>query len=350
MYFNIAFIIFGLMLLVKGGDFLIDGSVSIAKRAKLSPLIIGLTVVGFGTSMPELFVSAQAAMSGSPAISIGNVAGSNIANIAFIIGLTALIHPIPTKRDMMRIDMPFMLLCMILLMLAALQETIERWMGICMFAALIIYITWEIQHTRKMHRLSKQHAAAAEALHNATKGPKPKQFIDTLPDTIDEEDDKPIMPLWKAILFVLLALAAMVLGANLLVEGATSMAMALGKSFGVEQTQMERIIGLTIVAVGTSLPELFASAIAARKGQTDMAVGNIIGSGIFNILCVIGVSSIITPITNAWEPFYIDYIIQFSTGLLLWFFLSTKNLLQRWEGATLLTLYALYIGYTIINN
>lgn len=348
MYFNIAFIIFGIMLLVKGGDFLIDGSVSIAKRAKLSPLVIGLTVVGFGTSMPELFVSAQAALSDSSAIAIGNVAGSNIANVLFILGVTALICPIPTKREMMRIDMPFFVICMLLLMAAASQGTIARWMGIAMVAILIGFISWEIQHSRKMQKRQEIANKTAELLNDYNiAAPKPTMLID-LPKEEQPAEEEKILPVWKAVLFVLLALVAMVAGANLLVEGASSMAMALGKSFGVEPAQMERIIGLTVVAIGTSLPELFASITAARKGQTDMAVGNVIGSGTFNILCVIGVSSAITPITNAWEPFAFDYFMQIAVALLLWLFLRTKNLLQRWEGAVFLVIYMLYMLKTAL--
>lgn len=343
MWISILFILLGLVLLVKGGDFLIDGSVSIAKRAKLSPLVIGLTVIGFGTSMPELFVSAQAAAAGSSGIALGNVAGSNIANILFILGVTALICPIPTKRDMMRIDMPFFVACILLLMAAASQGTIARWMGIAMVALLVMFISWEIQHARKMQKRQEISNKTAELLKDySIAAPKPTRLIDLPQEETPAEDEK-ILPVWRAILYVLLALAAMVFGADFLVDGAIDIAMRLGDHFGVEKTQMERIVGLTVVAVGTSLPELFASVIAARKGQTDMAVGNIIGSGTFNILCVIGLSSAITPITNAWEPFAFDYFMQIGAALLLWLFLRTKNLLQRWEGAAFLIIYVLYI-------
>lgn len=156
------------------------------------------------------------------------------------------------------------------------------------------------------------------------------------------------MPLWRAILYVIVSLAAMVWGADLLIDGSSAIAMELGELFGVEKEAMERIIGLTIVAVGTSLPELFASVMAARKGETDMAVGNIIGSVSFNILCVVGVSSAITPITNAWAPFAIDYAVMFSLGIILWLFLRTHHKIVRWEGAILLTIYILYIAKTFM--
>lgn len=316
MIIDILLVLAGFILLVKGGDFLIDGAVAIAKRARLSAMVIGLTVVGFGTSTPELLVSAQAAWVGSSGIAIGNVVGSNIANVALILGMTSLICPLPSKRGMMRVDMPFMLVAMGLFVAAAWSGAIERWMGMCMVAMLIGFVSWEVWKSRKEN-------AGAE-----------------------EIDKKEPMALWKALLLVAVSIGGMIWGSDLLVQGASGIAMRLGEMFGVEAEQMERIIGLTVVAVGTSLPELFASVMAARKGETDMAVGNIIGSITFNILCVIGVSSAITPIKNAWSGFTLDYGIMAFLGLILWFFLWTKNKLERWEGAVLLTIYIAFLGKT----
>ena len=316
MIIDILLVLAGFILLVKGGDFLIDGAVAIARRARLSAMVIGLTVVGFGTSTPELLVSAQAAWVGSSGIAIGNVVGSNIANVALILGMTSLICPLPSKRGMMRVDMPFMLAAMGLFVAAAWSGAIERWMGMCMVAMLIGFVSWEVWKSRKEN-------AGAE-----------------------EIDKKEPMALWKALLLVAVSIGGMIWGSDLLVQGASGIAMRLGEMFGVEAEQMERIIGLTVVAVGTSLPELFASVMAARKGETDMAVGNIIGSITFNILCVIGVSSAITPIRNAWSGFTLDYGIMAFLGLILWFFLWTKNKLERWEGAVLLTIYIAFLGKT----
>lgn len=315
MILDILYIIAGFILLVKGGDFLIEGAVAIAQRARLSAMVIGLTVIGFGTSMPELLVSTQAAWVGSSGIAIGNVAGSNIGNVALILGVTALISPIPSQRRMLRVDMPFMLLAMGLFVLAASTGEVQRWMGIVMVLLLIGFITWEVRTSRKSQ-----------------------------PQTTET----PSMPLWRAILLVLVSLAAMVWGADLLIDGASSIAMQLGTLFGVEKDEMERIIGLTVVAVGTSLPELFASVIAARKGETDMAVGNIIGSVTFNILCVVGIASAITPIPHAWAPFAFDYAVMCALGILLLIFLRTNRMLERWEGAVLLTAYILYIAKTVL--
>ncbi len=318
MWLNILYIILGFVLLMKGGDFLIDGAVAIAQRAKLSAMVIGITVVGFGTSMPELLVSTQAAWIGSSGLAIGNVAGSNIANVALILGVTALICPLPSQRKMMRIDLPFMLFAMLLFIGFSFTGAIDRWMGILMVLLLVGFITWEVRDSRKTM----------------------KQEL--------EEEVKPSMPLWRAILYVVASLAAMVWGADLLIDGSSAIAMELGEYFGVGKEEMERIIGLTVVAVGTSLPELFASVMASKKGETDMAVGNIIGSISFNILSVVGVASAITPIQNAWGPFAIDYAVMFGLGLLLWMFLKTHNKIVRYEGAILLIIYCLYIAKTLM--
>lgn len=344
------FILLGILLLIKGGDYLIEGSVVIARRAKLSPMIIGLTVIGFGTSMPELCVSAQAAWTGSSGIALGNVAGSNISNIALILGVTALIHPIPAKPDILRRGMPVFVLALCIIIAVAINGTIERWMGMTMVGLLIIYITVEIRRSRKIEaakrktvstKVSKDESSPAEEISiESTKDASSSADVNVTDSVKD-------MPLWKALSVVILSLAAMVWGSDMLVSGASDIAHTIGDSMGVDPVAMERIIGLTIVAVGTSLPELCASVIAARKGETDMAVGNIIGSGIFNILCVVGVASSISPIHNSWHPFALDYIVQLGLCLLLWLFLRTNHLLQRWEGAIFTTIYVSYILFVL---
>lgn len=344
------FILLGILLLIKGGDYLIEGSVVIARRAKLSPMIIGLTVIGFGTSMPELCVSAQAAWTGSSGIALGNVAGSNISNIALILGVTALIHPIPAKPDILRRGMPVFVLALCIIIAVAVNGTIERWMGMTMVSLLIIYITVEIRGSRKIEA-AKRKTASTKVSKDAS-SPAEEISIESTKDAsssadVNVTDSVKDMPLWKALSVVILSLAAMVWGSDMLVSGASDIAHTIGDSMGVDPVAMERIIGLTIVAVGTSLPELCASVIAARKGETDMAVGNIIGSGIFNILCVVGVASSISPIHNSWHPFALDYIVQLGLCLLLWLFLRTNHLLQRWEGAIFTTIYVSYILFVL---
>lgn len=344
------FILLGILLLIKGGDYLIEGSVVIARRAKLSPMIIGLTVIGFGTSMPELCVSAQAAWTGSSGIALGNVAGSNISNIALILGVTALIHPIPAKPDILRRGMPVFVLALCIIIAVAVNDIIERWMGMTMVGLLIIYLIVEIRRSRKIEA-AKRKTVSTKVSKDAS-SPAEEISIESTKDAsssadVNETDSVKDMPLWKALSVVILSLAAMVWGSDMLVSGASDIAHTIGDSMGVDPVAMERIIGLTIVAVGTSLPELCASVIAARKGETDMAVGNIIGSGIFNILCVVGVASSISPIHNSWHPFALDYIVQLGLCLLLWLFLRTNHLLQRWEGAIFTTIYVSYILFVL---
>ena len=344
------FILLGILLLIKGGDYLIEGSVVIARRAKLSPMIIGLTVIGFGTSMPELCVSAQAAWTGSSGIALGNVAGSNISNIALILGVTALIHPIPAKPDILRRGMPVFVLALCIIIAVAVNGTIERWMGMTMVGLLIIYLIVEIRRSRKIEAAKRK--TVSTKISKDASSPAEEISIESTKDAsssadVNETDSVKDMPLWKALSVVILSLAAMVWGSDMLVSGASDIAHTIGDSMGVDPVAMERIIGLTIVAVGTSLPELCASVIAARKGETDMAVGNIIGSGIFNILCVVGVASSISPIHNSWHPFALDYIVQLGLCLLLWLFLRTNHLLQRWEGAIFTTIYVSYILFVL---
>ena len=301
---NLLFILLGLILLVKGGDFLVEGAKSIALRAKLSSMVIGLTVVGFGTSMPELLVSSQAALAGNSGISIGNVVGSNIANFALILGMTALLKPCPADKKTLKIDAPVMIVACVLLTLVGMSGTIGRISGVVGVLLLTAFISWEIRDSRK-------HSQREDVQE------KPKA-------------------LWLSVIMVVGALVALSYGANCLIKGASGIA----QDFGVS----DRIIGLTIVAVGTSLPECFASVTAARKGETDMAIGNVIGSVTFNNLFVIGTSAAICPIHDANVGFGFDYGLMTALAVLLWIFLRTKHLLERWEGGMFL---AIYVGYLV---
>ena len=315
MILDIVYILLGLALLVKGGDYLVDGSVAIAKRAKLSEMVIGLTVVGFGTSMPELLVSAQSALMGNSGIAIGNVVGSNISNIALILGLTSIVNVIPAQKITLKIDLPFMILSLVLFVAIAMTGFVGRVAGVIGVLMLICFVSYQVRQSRK--------AEAALAKEN------PKA----------QDEAKP-MALWKALLLVIVSFLAMVFGANILVEGASNIARLLGVT--------DRVIGLTIVAIGTSLPELFSSVMAAVKGKTDMAIGNIIGSVTFNILCVIGVSSIITPIMATNIGFAFDYALMVILGVMLWLFLRTKHELERWEGVVLTIIFIAYLAKTVV--
>lgn len=307
---DIFFIVIGLALLIAGGDYLVTGSVAVAERAKLSHAVIGLTIVAFGTSAPELLVSTTSMLQGSSGIAIGNVLGSNIVNIALILGVTALICPVPVKVNTLTVDVPFLLAVSGLLIVAAVPGVIWRWEGIIAVLLLIGFVVGQI-------KASKNHPFEAEP----------------------EESPRKPMNLWLAILIIILSLAALAYGADFIVDGASGIARRLGVS--------ERVIGLTIVAVGTSLPELFASVMAARKGETDMAIGNVIGSNIFNILAVLGITATISPITGTMDGFYQDYAWMMIATSALWLFLRTGYRLTRIEGIALSGFYILYILLTI---
>lgn len=312
MLISILYIIIGLAGLIFGGDWLVDGAVGIARRAKMSPMVIGLTIVAFGTSAPELLVSLQAALGGTPGIALGNVIGSNIANIALILGVTALIHPVPVHTTTTRIDAPFLFLgSLALTVICYFTDTITRVEGIVGLLLLFCFVAYQI-------RTSK------------TDG-----------NTDDTDADSPTIPLWRALLLLVLGIAALKYGAQFLVDGAVDIAHSLGVA--------DRIIGLTIVAIGTSLPELFASVIAARKGSVDLAIGNVIGSNLFNIMCVLAASCAVQPIElSLVGPIATDCFWMLGLTALIWFQLRTDYRLSRTEGAVLLVIYASFLTTTII--
>jgi len=312
---DIFLIVIGLALLIAGGDYLVTGSVAVAERAKLSHAVIGLTIVAFGTSAPELLVSTTSMLQGSSGIALGNVLGSNIANIALILGITALIRPVPVKINTLTVDVPFLLICSALLIVAAVPGTIWRWEGIVAVLLLVGFVAGQIKY-------SKNHPFETE--------PEP-----------EAKSGKP-MNLWLAFLVIILSLAALAYGADFIVDGASGIARRMGVS--------ERVIGLTIVAIGTSLPELFASVMAARKGETDMAIGNVIGSNIFNILAVLGITATVSPITGTMDGFFTDYVWMTIVTSAIWLFLRTGFRLTRLEGIALTGFYILYIVFTLFPN
>lgn len=328
MLFCIGLIVIGFICLIKGGDFLVDGATVVARKAKVSEMVIGLTVVGFGTSAPELLVSLQAALQGSSGLAIGNVVGSNIANIALILGVSALIVPCPTDKKTILIDAPFMLFSVIAFSIVAMTGCVSRPAGIIGFSLLVIFVIWQVLDSREkeknLHSQSDVNSSVAD---------------------IAPAKEKSLM---VSLLLIVVGGALLVFGADCLIKGASSIARQLGESLGMPADRVERIIGLTIVAVGTSLPELFASVMAALKGRTEMAIGNIIGSVTFNIMSVIGLSAAICPIGNSNVGFLTDYVVMCALSIALWIFLKTNKLLERWEGGLLLTSYIAYIIYTLI--
>ena len=319
---SVVLVIMGLFCLVKGGDYLIDSCVALAMRAKLSHMVIGIVVIGFGTSTPELLVSTQAAIVGSPGLAIGNVVGSNIANIALILGLTSIISSIPADSTALRRDLPFMALAVVSLVVVGMSGNIFRWEGLLFVLALVSYMAYRVRMSRKVEK------AAANATPDA--------------------QETPCMSLWKSLCVAVCSIIILIISANMLIRGASDIAMALGTALGAEPTVLERIIGLTIVAVGTALPELTATVMAARKGQTGMALGNIIGSVSFNVFCVIGVASTVCPIHNTDQGFFFDYMIMLGVTVLLGAVLYSKHRITRCAGWTLTSVYVLYIVRTLL--
>lgn len=302
----IAHIIGGFIFLLLGGNWLVDGGVAIARRFRISPLVIGMTIVAFGTSAPELLVSLVSAIKGSSGIAVGNVVGSNIVNICLILGLTAVISPIVTDKKKVLSNGTVMIAASLLLPLFALNSHISRLEGITLFLGLILFTAISVRKGRM----------SGEDLKN-------------------QYSDKKNLPLKKALLFTIAACGLLAVGADILVDGATKLAQDIGVS--------DKVIGLTIVALGTSLPELAASVAAAFKKQMDISIGNIIGSNIFNILCVLGISAFIKPISIVNDSFQNDFwwMIGFSVALPILACLK-QGRLGRTAGIILLAGYAVY--------
>ena len=301
-------VIIGFVLLYFGGDWLVNGGVSLARRFRISPLVIGLTIVAFGTSAPELLVSMTSAIKGSAGIAMGNVLGSNIANIGLILGLTAMLCPIITRNSRIIANGLVMIAASVLVLLFSLNNGISRIEGLILFISIVAFTVISIYtgRTRK----------------------------DDMPES--DAPDREMKVIW-AVLLIILACLMLSFGADFMVDGATVLAQAIGVS--------DKVIGLTVVALGTSLPELAASVAAAIKKEMDISIGNIIGSNIFNLLCVLGVSASIRPISFNFEQYLTDYIILmvFSVGLLLlvkpW---RKEGRLGRLSGLIIFAAYAAY--------
>ncbi|WP_341234577.1 calcium/sodium antiporter [uncultured Sulfitobacter sp.] len=293
----------GLLGLFLGGEALVRGSVGIAQRLAISPLLIGLTVVGFGTSMPELLVSIEAAWRGVPDIAVGNIVGSNIANIALIMGITALVWPIRVSGATLRRDTGVMILAAVALVPVFMTGQIGRPAGAMLLAGLIGYLVWAYLQPGDMAQ----------------------------DDTLSAEKPKAII----AVLWVIAGFVALLFGARFLVDGAVSIARDAGLS--------EAFIGLTIVAVGTSLPELATSVVAAFRRQSEIAIGNVIGSNIFNVLGILGVTAVIQPIPVASRFISFDLPVMIALSLVITALLLTRPVIGRVTGIVFLIGYAAYV-------
>ena len=316
-------LIIGFVLLIKGADFFVDGSSSVAKILKVPTIIIGLTVVAFGTSMPELSVSVTAALRGSNDLAVSNVLGSNIFNLLVVLGCCALVKPVAAKWSLLKKEFPFSILITVILLLVdsdfSIMKVLDgnkgfvlgRWAGLLFLILFVLYI----------------YATVKSALRSRAEA-----------KDMEEEEYKTMSPL-KSGIYIVLGLIGIVWGGNLVVDSASNIAL----TFGWSQT----FIGLTIVALGTSLPELVTSVVAARKGENDLAVGNVVGSNIFNILLILGVSSFITPITLDVTAVY-DTIILIIASIVVYVSAISKREIQRKEGILFLVCYFAFFLYVFM--
>ena len=303
----LVLLVVGFVLLIKGADWFVDGAAGIAARFGIPQLVIGLTIVAMGTSAPEAAVSITAAKAGSAGITIGNVLGSNIMNVLVILGITSVITAIAVQKSTVRYELPFMLLISVVLMgLGYTGGKITRVEGVILWVLFIVYLAY--------------------LFFMAKKGEN------------DQEEEKE-RPLWLQIVMLLVGVVCIVFGSDLTVDNATIIASFLGMD--------DRLIGLTIVAFGTSLPELVTSITAATRNKADIAIGNIVGSNIFNILFVVGTTALITPVAFK-ASFLVDSIVSIAAGVLLWLGVAKKNRLGRPVGIIMLLGYAVYFVYLLI--
>lgn len=318
MFVNILLLLGGLALILCGANILTDGSASVARRFGISSLVVGLTVVAFGTSSPELAISMLAAIQGNAGIAVGNVVGSNIFNILAIIGVTALVRPIPVAKTIMTTQIPIAILAALLILVigsatildGAAANVVTRVDGIILLLFFLLFMRETLMHAKS----EPQQAESAQVE----------------------------MPVWRAVVFIIGGLAGLIVGGNLFVRGASAIASGMGVS--------DAIIGLTIVAIGTSLPEMAASVVAALKGNPDLALGNVIGSNVFNIFLILGASSVTRPL-----PFegvgVVDLLVLMAASLIFWlsgWFIGHRKI-TRGEGAGMVILYALYMTWLVVN-
>lgn len=309
MIWSVVLLVIGFVLLIKGADFFVEGSSSVAKMLKVPSIIIGLTIVAMGTSLPECAVSITASMTNNNALAVSNVVGSNIFNLMVVCGFCALFNPLAVSKDTLKKEFPFSIVCAILLLVCGyIGMVVGRADGLILLIVFVCFIMWMIH-------------SALKARANAS----------------DEEYE--VLPVWKCIVFIVGGIIAIKFGGDFVVDGASDIAAKMGLS--------QNLIGLTIVACGTSLPELVTSVVAARKNELDMALGNVIGSNIFNILFVLGIAAAISPIAFITEN-VIDIVILIVMSAIVWIFCWTKQKLTKPEGIIMLLMYAAYLVYICV--
>ena len=307
---TLALILIGLFLLGAGGEGLIRGGIRLGEYFGLSPVVIGMVIVGFGTSLPELAVSLDAMLAGIPAIAVGNAVGSNIANVLLVLAVAAMLLPIAAPERLFLPDGLILLIVCAIVPLVGLQADVPRWQGAAMLVALAVLLVLSVQRSRRESMLEDEVA-------------------------VPLQEEVPRRPL-VALLLMITGLAAVALGAELLVEGGSRAA----RSFGVSET----FIGLTVVAIGTSLPELAGSCVAAFRGHTDIAYGNIVGSSVFNVLAIFGASVLVGPMVVPAPIVWFDSVVMIGAAVTMLIFVASGRQLSRFEGLVLLISYGVYIA------
>jgi len=312
--------------LIFGGEFLVKGAVALAKAVNISPLVIGMTIVAFGTSAPELIVSITSALNDNAGIAVGNVIGSNIANIALVLGATVLILPIPIDKQTKFVDFPVMLIATGMFYYIACDGEIVFLEGLILFLALIGYLSYMATRSIALRKKVKNEEATN---------------VESSPYELDDYKEEPF---WKSITFLLVGFIGLYFGAEWFVDGAIGIAEFLL----AENPEKDVIIGVTIVALGTSAPELVASTVAAYKGETDLSIGNLLGSNIFNIFAVIGITSIVSPMEVTENAINFDMWWMIGIAFFMGISIFIGNKINRWEGVIMLGTYFTYMGVILL--
>ena len=312
---SVVLLIVGMFFLIKGADWFVEGASAIAKRLGIPSLVIGLTLVSFGTSMPEFSVSFQSSLAGMNDMGFGNVIGSNIFNTFVVIGLSAMLVPLVVSKEMKKYDLPILIGIYLLLILFAFvisSGVIEVWESIILFSFTITYTIFLI--ARSWHDIK---------------------------NSKDSDEDEKKSKLWLNIVFVIVGLAGIIIGGDLVVDEASFIAGKLGMS--------ELLVGLTIVAVGTSLPELVTSVVAAKKGENDIAIGNAVGSSLFNVVLILGFCSIISPAKVELSSL-VDCVVMLASAVMILLFSLKSSKVNKWQGISMLVIYVGYVVYIILRN
>ena len=354
MAINIVLLVLGVIIVLKGADWLTDGAVNIATRFGVSQMVIGLTIVAMGTSMPEFCVSMVSALKGTPDLAVGNVVGSNTLNTLLIVGCSALVAPIMVKRSSVKRDIPFAVVASLLMLLFCLDGAIGRVDAAVLFAGfcLFMFVTLKYAKTTEgpaasvatngaatataISEASTSQASSSEASSSETSAPEASSSEASAPESSQASGTSML----KAVVMLVVGLLCLIAGSNMFVDNASFVASSLGVS--------DAVIGLTIVAGGTSLPELATSMVSAKKGNSDIAIGNVIGSNVFNILMIIGITGLVKPMHIAGIT-TLDLIMMLASMLLMWFFCRTTYKVKRWEGAVLTIVYLAYLTWLIMN-